>query len=65
MIEDPITLTLRHQELKSQLLVVSCRTRLISELKCLSSLEKQRAIDDMIDRQIKQMLLASDFERTR
>jgi hypothetical protein len=62
---EPITLTLPHKELKCQLLVVSCRTRLIYEIKCLSDAEKERAIDDMIDRQIEQMIFASDFEGTR
>jgi hypothetical protein len=55
-------LTLTRNLIQATMQVVSCRTRQIMELKCLTDNEKRASIDDMICRQMRSLEMDSELE---
>lgn len=56
-------LTLPKNLIQATMQVVSCRTRLIMELGCLSENQKRAAIDDMICRQMRALEMDNEINR--
>ncbi len=58
-------LTVPEELLRADLMLVSIRTRMILELSACDEDQKKMAIEDMINRKMNDLRLASDFEATR